>query len=53
MEKELNIHETIKNKLTFFIENKKIPNILFHGPCGSGKRTLVYNFIDKIIIIKN
>tara|TARA_Y100000591_G_scaffold333349_1_gene376132 strand:+ start:13373 stop:14164 length:792 start_codon:yes stop_codon:yes gene_type:complete len=48
MEIELNIHETIKKKLNFFIENKKIPNILFHGPCGSGKRTLVYNFVDKI-----
>ena len=46
MEIELNIHETIKKKLNFFIENK-IPNILFHGPCGS-ERTSVYNFVDKI-----
>lgn len=44
----LNIHENIKEKLDYFIVNKKIPNILFHGPNGSGKRTIVFNFIDKI-----
>jgi DNA polymerase III delta prime subunit len=42
------IHENIKSKLDYFLNNKKIPNILFHGPNGSGKRTIVYNFIDKI-----
>jgi hypothetical protein len=25
----------------------KIPNILFHGPTGSGKRTIVNDFIHK------
>lgn len=44
----LNIHETIKSRLDYFIEKNKIPNIIFHGPSGSGKRTLVNEFINKI-----
>jgi len=48
MKENIIIHENIEDKLDFFIFNKKIPNILFHGPSGSGKRTLVLKFIDKI-----
>jgi DNA polymerase III delta prime subunit len=44
----LEIHQTIKNKLNYFHEIHKIPNILFHGPSGSGKRTIVNEFIHKI-----
>jgi len=44
----LNIHQTIKDKLSYFHEIHKIPNIIFHGPSGSGKRTLVNDFIHKI-----
>ena len=44
----LQIHEQIINKLAFFLENKKIPNIIFHGPSGSGKRTIVQNFVSNI-----
>jgi DNA polymerase III delta prime subunit len=44
----LNIHETIKEKLSYFHEIHKIPNIIFHGPSGSGKRTIVNEFIHKI-----
>jgi len=44
----LEIHQTIKNKLNYFHENHKIPNIIFHGPTGSGKRTIVNEFIHKI-----
>jgi len=44
----LNIHQNIKEKLNYFHEIHKIPNIIFHGPSGSGKRTLVNNFINKI-----
>ena len=44
----LDIHQTIKNKLNYFHEMHKIPNILFHGPTGSGKRTIVNDFIHKI-----
>lgn len=44
----LTIHENIKQKLQYFYDNHKIPNLLFHGPTGSGKRTLVNDFIHKI-----
>jgi DNA polymerase III delta prime subunit len=44
----LPIHENIKKKLSYFHEIHKIPNILFHGPSGSGKRTIVNEFINKI-----
>ena len=39
---------TISAKLASFIAQNKIPHILFHGPSGSGKRTLVYKFVDTI-----
>ena len=42
------IHENIKEKLNYFHELHKIPNIIFHGPSGSGKRTIVNEFIYKI-----
>lgn len=44
----LNIHQNIKEKLEYFYNIHKIPNILFHGPTGSGKRTIVNEFIYKI-----
>ena len=44
----LNIHQTIKEKLNYFYEIHKIPNIIFHGPTGSGKRSIVNEFIHKI-----
>jgi DNA polymerase III delta prime subunit len=44
----LEIHESIQNKLNYFYEKHKIPNIIFHGPTGSGKRTIVNEFIHKI-----
>ena len=47
MEK-INIHTDIEKKLKYFIEIKKIPNIIFHGVSGCGKNTLVKNFIHDI-----
>ena len=44
----LSIHEPIKEKLNYFQSIHKIPNIIFHGPSGSGKRTIVNEFIHKI-----
>jgi DNA polymerase III delta prime subunit len=44
----LNIHQSIIEKLDYFHKIRKIPNIIFHGPSGSGKRTIVGNFINKI-----
>lgn len=44
----LPIHSSIQEKLEYFQTIRKIPNILFHGPSGSGKRTLVHNFVQRI-----
>jgi len=38
----------IENKLNYFLKNNKIPNIIFNGSSGTGKKTIVYNFINKI-----
>jgi len=35
-------------KLNFFLKENKIPNIIFHGPIGSGKKTILKQFIQKI-----
>lgn len=44
----LNIHQQIKEKLEYFHSIHKIPNIIFHGPSGCGKRTIVNEFIHNI-----
>ena len=44
----LPIHQHIKEKLDYFLSIQKIPNIIFHGPPGSGKKTLLIDFIQKI-----
>jgi len=44
----MNIHSTIKEKLDYFISEKKIPHIVFHGPSGSGKRTILEYLIKNI-----
>ena len=44
----LNIHGAIKDKLNYFHQIHKIPNIIFHGSTGSGKKTLVNEFIHTI-----
>jgi DNA polymerase III delta prime subunit len=38
----------MQQKLDFFIEKKRIPNIIFHGQSGSGKKVLLLDFINKI-----
>uniref|UniRef100_A0A6C0ASC1 AAA+ ATPase domain-containing protein n=1 Tax=viral metagenome TaxID=1070528 RepID=A0A6C0ASC1_9ZZZZ len=45
---QLPIHDKIYEKLDFFHKSNKIPHIIFHGSTGSGKRTIINNFIDKI-----
>lgn len=42
------INENLSNKLEEFCKTKKIPNLLFHGSTGSGKKTIVLNFISRI-----
>ena len=44
----MDIHTHLLSKLNMMIDNKKIPHIIFHGPSGGGKRTLLENFINKI-----
>jgi len=45
---DMNIHSNIKEKLDYFIKQKKIPNIIFHGVSGSGKNHIVNDFIHNI-----
>ena len=47
-QKQLPIHTEIKKKLDGFITSNRIPHILFHGSSGTGKRSLVYDFVNKI-----
>lgn len=42
------IHQNIVKKLDHFIKCTETPNIIFHGSSGSGKRTIVNNFIQRI-----
>jgi DNA polymerase III delta prime subunit len=44
----LSIHKEINKKLDTFIEKNRVPHIIFHGPYGSGKKTIVRNFLKKI-----
>lgn len=44
----MDIHNDILKKLQFFIDTKKIPHIIFHGPNGNGKHTILHKFIDMI-----
>lgn len=48
MSNKLQIHENIIQKLHYFHEIHKIPNILFHGVSGCGKKTIVNDFINMI-----
>jgi DNA polymerase III delta prime subunit len=41
-------HTNINNKLGVFIRNRKIPNIIFYGPHGSGKTYILNKFIHSI-----
>ena len=44
----LNIHKKIIEKIDFFVETKKIPHIIFFGPSGSGKRSILNYLVNKI-----
>ena len=44
----LSIHNKIYTKLYNFYENKKVPHIILHGSYGSGKKTIIRTFIDKV-----
>lgn len=40
--------DDIKTMLNTFVETKRIPNIIFHGPNCVGKRSILLEFISKI-----
>jgi hypothetical protein len=42
------INENIEAKLDYFYETKQIPNIIFHGASGTGKKTIIFDFLYKI-----
>jgi Cdc6-like AAA superfamily ATPase len=44
----LPIHDNIRQKLDYFYRTRTVPHLIFHGSPGTGKRTLVYEFINKI-----
>ena len=44
----LQIHEEIYNQLDIYYNENRVPNIIFHGRNGSGKKTIVKNYINKI-----
>lgn len=44
----LPIHPTIQEQLNDFHQSGNVPNILFYGPIGCGKSTLIHNFIRQI-----
>lgn len=45
---KLEIHKNIITQLNSFYNKNIIPNIIFHGPSGCGKGTIVNDFIDLI-----
>jgi len=44
----IDIHNKIYQKLDYFYNTNKIPHLLFHGASGSGKRTIVHYFLNKV-----
>jgi hypothetical protein len=48
MESSSNRLTTVMRKLDSFYKQSKIPHLLFHGSHGTGKKTLVFDFIHRI-----
>ena len=41
-------YKEIYKKLDYFYNTNKIPNIIIYGSNGTGKKTIIYNFLNKI-----
>lgn len=41
-------HDNIYRKLDYFHRYNKVPNIIMYGSSGTGKRTLLYHFLNKV-----
>lgn len=48
IKKNIDIHKNIYEKLKKFEITNKIPHLIFHGASGTGKRTIVNNFLNTI-----
>ena len=48
MNQKLNIHQNIREKLHSFYVSNRIPHIIFYGSSGSGKQTIVNDFLKEI-----
>ena len=44
----MDIHTNLKERLNKFIEKRTTPHIIFHGPSGSGKISMLYYLLQKI-----
>lgn len=44
----LDIHRNILNKLDYFVKSNKTPNIIFHGPSGCGKKSIMNSLKNMI-----
>ena len=44
----MEIHKEIYEKMDYFYEKNNIPNIIFHGTSGCGKKTILMNFLNRI-----
>ena len=44
----LDIHKDIYEQLDHYINENKVPNVIFNGVSGCGKKTIVKSFINKI-----
>ena len=44
----INTHDEIIKQLDGYYNNNQIPNIIFHGSSGTGKKHIVIDYIDKI-----
>jgi len=49
----MSVNQNIHDKLDGFITQNKIPHLLFHGPSGCGKKTIVHKFIENIYLNDN
>ena len=45
---DLPVLPSVQKCLDSFYQSRKIPHLIFHGPSGSGKRTIVENFLSQI-----
>lgn len=44
----VDVHRDYKEKFAGFVECNSVPNILVYGPSGSGKRSLVHQFLSLV-----